>query len=371
MKTMLIGVGAAGNKAVLNAIKKGIMKVEDTIIINSTSKDFPKGYSGRKIILSRDDTGCGKEVSIAHEYAVQAIKDGKLEMQNINQYSTVIFCTSVEGGTGSGSTPVLAQFVAEVYGRNVHIIAFTGFEEDPRGLQNTIQFFKNMKDNLTIQTIRNSAFLKDANGDKLEAERLANDEMNERIRIITGQDFIYSDQNIDDTDIAKVMNTKGYMTVEHIYIDKPLETKEEFIEKINEMVDNSKSLQPEEPLMNKLGVIVNFDKKHQKVIDDKHDNLIDRFGNPFEVFTHIQWDKNREYIAIVISGMNMPIEEIESIYDRYKEMSDKVNKKHDSFFDKMNQMDLDDSNSKFDMFKPVDKKNTSVSDFLSKIQGGE
>ena len=42
MKTMLIGIGAAGNKAVLNAVEAGVMKVEDTVIINSTSKIFQK-----------------------------------------------------------------------------------------------------------------------------------------------------------------------------------------------------------------------------------------------------------------------------------------------------------------------------------------
>ena len=55
MKTMLIGIGAAGNKAVLNAVEAGVMKVEDTVIINSTSKDFPKEYTGTKIVLSDGD----------------------------------------------------------------------------------------------------------------------------------------------------------------------------------------------------------------------------------------------------------------------------------------------------------------------------
>ena len=51
MKVLLIGVGAAGNKAVLDAVERKIMKIDDTIIVNSTTKDFPKGYEGKKIVL--------------------------------------------------------------------------------------------------------------------------------------------------------------------------------------------------------------------------------------------------------------------------------------------------------------------------------
>ena len=40
MKTFLIGVGAAGNKAVVDAVQKGTVDIEDTCIVNSTTKDF-------------------------------------------------------------------------------------------------------------------------------------------------------------------------------------------------------------------------------------------------------------------------------------------------------------------------------------------
>ena len=65
MKTLLIGIGAAGNKAVMTAINMGVVELEDTIIINSTTKDFPKDYKGKTIVLSGTDTGCGKERSVS------------------------------------------------------------------------------------------------------------------------------------------------------------------------------------------------------------------------------------------------------------------------------------------------------------------
>ena len=58
MRIFLVGTGAAGNKAVVEAINRGVVKTEDTIMINSTSRDFPPEYEGTKIVLSDRDTGC-------------------------------------------------------------------------------------------------------------------------------------------------------------------------------------------------------------------------------------------------------------------------------------------------------------------------
>ena len=74
MKTLLIGIGAAGNKAVLEATELGVVDLEDAIIINSTSKDFPEEFEGKKIVLSPKDAGCGKERSVAKDFAMTALR---------------------------------------------------------------------------------------------------------------------------------------------------------------------------------------------------------------------------------------------------------------------------------------------------------
>ena len=370
MNCLLIGVGAAGNKAVMNAIDKGIINVEDTVIVNSTSKDFPIGYEGKTIILSPNDTGCGKEISIAREYAIDAIKNGKFNLSNIDNYSTVIFCTSVEGGTGSGATPILAKFFADYFGRNTHVIAFTGFEEDVRGLQNTVEFFKNLDQKLIVQTIRNSAFLPMSGNNKFTAEKMANDEMNARIEILSGKNLIYneSEQIIDDTDLLKVANTSGYMTIEHVYFNKSLIDQNDFNSIVKKMIYDSASLKSDNPGAARLGVFINFNPASEDAIDFTYKTIVDSYGKPFETFEHKQWDKNKEYIAIVVSGMQMPINEIEAIYNRYKEESNRVNKNADQFYSKMQSMNLEEENGMFDMIKPVEKSSGSIDDFLSQFK---
>lgn len=367
MKTLLVGIGAAGNKAVMNAVKQNVVAEDDTIIINSTSKDFPAEYNGIKIILSPNDKGCGKERSVAKDYALTAISSGKLNIDKVNTYTTVIICTSVEGGTGSGSTPIIAKFFNQVYRKNVHIVAFAGFEEDVRGIGNTVEFFQEVDSNLIIQIIRNNYFLRLANGNKIKAEQLANDEMCRRINIITAKNFIPSDQNIDDTDILKVSNTSGFMTVEHAYIEKPLVDQDDFNKLIKKMIYESKSVKSKDAAALRMAVILNIDPASEDAIDYSFKIIKDAYGNPYECFVQKQWDNKKEYISFIISGMKMPIDEMRAIYERYKEQTAKVNKNSDDFYKEMQTMNLDIIDKKFDMIKPVEH-GLDVSDFMRQFE---
>jgi cell division GTPase FtsZ len=364
MKTLLIGIGAAGNKAVVEAVERNVVNVEDTIIVNSTSKDFPKNYEGVKIVLSDGDTGCGKERAIAKEYTKQAIGDGKFNFNSvIGQYITVIIVTSVEGGTGSGATPIIAKLLNQVYTRNTHIIAFTGFEDDVRGLSNTVEFFKEIDPAIVVQTISNSAYLSESSGNKLKAEALANKEMCERISVLTGQDFIEGSQNIDDTDILKLSNTSGYMTVEKKYFNKSLETRDDFERIIKNMIYNSSSVKSNKPSAARLGVVLNIKEASEDAIDYSFTSLKNAYGNPFEFFTQVQWDGKQEYIAYIASGMRMPIDEIEAVYNRYKEQSEKINKNGDEFFSRINTLEKLEEDDQFNMIKNG-RAATSLADFL-------
>lgn len=367
MKTLLVGVGAAGNKAVQCAVENGITKEEDAIIINSTDKDFPSNFNGTKIVLSPKNAGCGKERSVAKDYAMTAIKSGKLNLETVNSYTTVIVVTSVEGGTGSGSTPIIAKFFNQVFRKNVHIIAFTGFEEDVRGLGNTVEFFQEVDSNLIVQTISNQAFMRYCGYNKFKAEQMANDEMCKRIEILTGKKFIASSQNIDDTDILKVSNTSGYMTVEQATLEKPLVDQDDFNKVVKKMIYDSKSAKSNDPGAVRIGVILNINPASEDAIDYNFASIKEAYGNPYECFMQKQWDGKKEYIAFIVSGMQMPIDEMRAIYERYQERTSKVNKNADAFYKEMQSMSLEADDKKFDMIKPV-SQGLNVADFMKQFE---
>ena len=375
MKILLVGVGAAGNKAVSDAIRLGAVREEDTLIINSTSKDFPNSYKGRKIVLADDNTGCGKERALSFEYTKSALEKGKFNFEGMENYTTVIILTSVEGGTGSGSAPTIAKFFDKVKKKSVHIIAFLGFEDDVRGLANTVEFFKEVESNFIIQTISNKAFLQEAHGNKLRAEELANKCASERIGVLSGKDLIYDEQKtdhkqiIDDTDLHKVVNTTGYMTVEKKFINKPLETRDDYDKIIKSMIYNSASIDIAEPTAIRLGVIFNVKEESEDAIDFNSLDLKSHFEKPgimYEAFAHRQWDGNREYIAYIVSGMVMPIEEIETLYNKYVEQANRISQNGDSFFANIKELEMVDMN-KFNFTKSNNDVGMSVNDFLKQL----
>ena len=365
MNFLLIGAGQAGNKAVISAIEKGAVREEDTILINSTDKDISKEYNGQVIITNPNNVGAGKEQAVAKNYTINAIKSGLLSIDRIKEYDTVIIATSTEGGTGSATTPIIAKFFSEYYGRNVHVIAFTGFESDVRGISNTIEFFKSLDPKLMVQTISNSSFMKDAGNNTFKAEQMANDEMTRRIVIMSGQKFIESEHNIDDTDLLKVSNTAGYMTVEHIDIRKPLVDQEDFNKYVKQMIYNSHSIKPDSSGAARIGVILNIDEASEDAVDYTYSTIVDSYGKPYEIFLQKQWDGRQEYIELIVGGMKMPIDRIQEIYNHYKEETEKVNKASDSFYARSQEMVIDDVDGIFNMISEGERDKVSIEDFLA------
>ena len=365
-RIFVIGTGAAGNKMVNSAIKAGAIDVDDTLLVNSTSKDFPEDYTGKKIVLSSTNTGCGKERQLSKLYTTNAIKNGLFDINNFgsNKYTTVYIVSSVEGGTGSGSATILAQYFNQVHVLNAHIWAITSFGEDARGLSNTVEFFKEIKDNVIVHTISNSAFLSEEDGNKERAEDLANAEFVRRYNVISGNLLIPGSQNIDDTDIIKLSNSYGYTTVEYKELDKPLGDSSDYDKIIKRMIYESKSIKSIDPSATKIGVILNLKKESRNVLKDEYAVLQENYGTTFESFKHLQWDGKKEYIAYIIAGMKMPIDEITNIYDSYVARSSKINKDNDKFFAAVKDMGMLDEDKKFDMLQPT-KKAISTEEFLS------
>ena len=367
MKVALIGIGAAGNKCVFQALQDDVVGIDDVVLVNSTSKDFPEEYNGKKIIISPRNTGAGKEREVAKVYIHNAIKDKEFEgLDALSSATAVCIVASVEGGTGSGSAPLLAQYMTQVMNKNTHIFALTGFEEDVRGIANTIEFFKELESNIIVHTISNAAFLEEANNNKSKAEELANKEFQKIFNVISGKMLIPSDQNIDDTDIIKLSNTYGYSIIGYKELEIPFSDSYDYDKFVKRIIYSNKSIKTDSRSASKLGVILNLKEESREVLTDIFAVLKEVYGTAYELFKHIQYDGGKEYVAYIASGMKLPIEEMRKVYDNYYMMSKTIDKSSDTFFDEMKEMELLDEDKKFDMIQPV-KKGISTEEFLSKF----
>lgn len=363
-----IGVGAAGNKAILSLIDTNLVNKGAVLLINSTKKDIPEDYSGAYIGLSND--GCGKEREIAKEYAVQTMKSGTMEQHIDNYTDSVLIACSVGGGTGSGASPIIGEYCNKVLGLHVHYIVFTGFEEDARELQNSVDFFNELNFDCDVQCIKNSLFLQSSLGNKFRAEKMANNELVNRVQTMLGIDMIASEQNIDDTDMYKIINTTGYKTCERYDVTENLVDVDNFNKICKQMIYQSKSLKSNEPGQIRMGIILNLSPESDDAIDFNFTVLKDAYGIPYECFTHKQWDGKQQFISFICSGMKLPIDEIKEIHNNYLVLTSKVDKENDSFFQELSKLDTGaDDKNRFNMVRSNTARNTSsATEFFKKFE---
>lgn len=338
LNAKVIGIGAAGNKAAICLIEKDILNKQDVLLLNSTLKDIPEAYKQYAIEFG-DTKGCGKERNLAKSMIMDSLKSGSIGLDSFldPEDRMVIIVTSSEGGTGCGASSIVAEYMEEVLRIHVHMFVFTGFEDDARGLKNTVDWFNDLKDSYTVEAISNAKFLDEANGIRVKAEQLANEEFAKRISMLLGCNIVPSDTNIDDTDLFKLTTTSGFMTIEHTELDK-IRTTDDFNNALQSMIDNSKSLDNEQSAK-RIGVVINCGDKTAQCIDRSFEVIKKKYGTPFELFTHIQNVHEEEYVNIIVSGMKIPYDDIKEAFNKYKKQMESIDLAKDKFFD---------ANKKFD-----------------------
>lgn len=358
----VIGAGAAGNKAAIDLISYGF-NPKDVIMINSTTKDIGENFSENSIIFGSSSNflgGCGKERTLGKRLILADMKAGVINFDNIIDPDTnaVIIVSSTEGGSGSAVTPIMAKYFKEVVGIPVIIVLFFGFNSDVRGMQNSIEIMQELSEDYTIIGICNSKFL-DKNTSKPKAEAAANEKFVDIIRILSGADIYPSSQNIDDTDLLKIVTTPGYMMVETVNVSK-CKNKDQITEAINATIDESKLMDINESGAKRIGVIYRIMDPMTDFLDFEATDLSLRYGIPYEMFTHIQNDDESNVIEWIASGLPMPIDGVKEIYENYKKSSCEVNKKKDGFFDSISELKGNKEDDMFNMFSnSSNKKNKS------------
>lgn len=345
----IVGIGAAGNKAVWNAVQLGAIDQNDILLMNSTTKDFPQEATDRCCLISNVG-GCGKERQLGKEIMEEFLQNQEMVQKFFNNFvkekgEHLVIVTSMAGGTGSGAANVLGTYCYEYLECDVTIIAFKGFGDDLRELENTIGFLKDLNKNFTVQIIDNGSFIKEANDNKVEAEKLANMQLAIRLNFLLGHNIVPSNQNIDATDHYKLVTTPGYQQIEYSVL-KNIKNSENFAKTIKDMIDNSNGL-PTIPSCTCFGIILNVNPETINYFDFSYRYLKDKYGQTVETYLHIQYTEDsgddNEWIGLIVSGLKLPIKDLQEIYRQYCEYNEAVDKSEDSFFESVNNIQIDDS----------------------------
>lgn len=341
---MLFGVGAAGNKAAIEAVETRVINDEYVKLINTTVKDIPEKYKNdpNKVIkFSSMLGGCGKEPIKGEKAMFQAIRSKDIDFSSLLSPKTkaVVLVTSIEGGTGCGATPVIAKYFVAL-NMPVHVFAFVGFQDELRGINNSLKFFKDLPDGVILHTIDNNKFL-DYTNNYSKAEFAANKEFVKQLEVLIGANMVDSDQNIDDTDHYKTIKTAGYMDIHHIDLNgaKNMElTNKAIIDSFESM----SCLEYDNTGCKIIAVIINASEKTQNVIDNKFDVIRRYTGEPIEIFRHIQNDKSDEYMNIIVAGLPYPEKAIVNLGKKYNVFKEKINAETNSLSDIFDNIEFDE-----------------------------
>lgn len=368
METLVLGVGAAGNKAVIAALENEIIDESHAKLLNTTISDIPEKYKNTDVIMkfSSGLGGCGKEPSKGKKAIFTAITTHEVEFGSIVPLGTkqVAIVTSTEGGTGSGATPVIAKYF-EAMNLPVHIFAFIGFQDEARGINNTLNFFKELSSNIILHTIQNDAF-KDYTGNYTKAEEAANEEFASQLEILIGSKMIPSSQNIDDTDHYKIATTPGYMDIKHIDLTGMKNT--EMVDKaIISIFENGNNLDYTASCK-RLAIIINASQKIQDAVDEQF-KVIKRYtGEPFEIYRHIQNNNDTDYMDIIVSGLAYPEKSIIDMNTKYTSIKNKLNASTKGFDEIFADMNMDDDEDEFNMdVRTINKPSDAESIFSSLV----
>ena len=134
----------------------------------------------------------------------------------------------------------------------------------------------------------------------------------------------------------------------------------QFDDILREMMDESPIVDSDASGIGRLGVIMNLQPSSQAVVDRSYKALRERFGEPYEVYHHIEFVEGLpQFVAIIAAGMRMPEKEIENVFTKYSEMSKKVNTDKDSFFDNVKELKGSDETFMFDTFSNFSKRKSN------------
>lgn len=374
MLIQVVAAGAAGLKSTIEAIRNEVISQDQVLFVNSTNRDVPPEYAANTVIFGDDGLGCAKNRARARKLVINSIQEKKLNLDawidpNV---SCVVLVTSTDGGSGSGSIPVIADYIYNFLHKKVHIIALDGFDTDVAGYKNRVDFFTELSDTYTIECICNSKFLKETNGDIIKAEHLANVEMATRLSILQGSCIVKSDHNIDEADLMKTMLTPGFMNIEYAEFPGRLKNTQEFNAFLKDICDNTKSFDIVNPSQKRMAIIINHKATDTSAFDWRFDILKERFGAVDNIFTHLQESDKPEFIAIINAGMNMPSEAIDEIYRKYVEEKSKVNRESDTFFtNASSRYETDDDDEEESLFNNSKTQQRGKSSFFGTPNSGK
>ena len=136
-KIKVVGAGGAGNNTIHRMYEVGITGVE-TIAVNTDAQDLLYTNSHTKILIGKDVTG-GLGAGSIPEIGEAAAKESEHELKQALQGADMVFITcGLGGGTGTGSSPIIADIAKKNGALTVGVVTLPFSMEGQRRYENAM-----------------------------------------------------------------------------------------------------------------------------------------------------------------------------------------------------------------------------------------
>ena len=206
----VIGCGGGGNNTINRMSEVGITGVE-TIAVNTDAQDLLYTNANHKILIGRELTsglGAGSVPQVGEDAARESEKEIKEKIQS----SDIIFLTcGLGGGTGTGSTPVIAEISKKLGVLTVAIVTLPFAMEGQRRYANAMAGLEKLEQSVdTLIVIPNDKLLELCPGLPLHtAFKVADEILTNSVKgiaeLVTKTGLV----NLDFADIKTVMGKGG------------------------------------------------------------------------------------------------------------------------------------------------------------------
>jgi tubulin-like protein CetZ len=356
LKVGVVGIGNAGSQvAALAKEKLGI----DVLAINSSEKDLQTIPDSVPHQLIGDSKGAGKERSSAKKFLKDAIMNiiNDKELVAVFQQDVLFIVSSTGGGTGSGTSILLANILAEIY-PNVKIIIVGILPTVKEALSTQLNSIAYMQE--LYETLDGATYMLYDN-DKLNKAptpvmmQTINESIVNDIDVIRGTYQLptrYS--SIDERDMFNVISTSGRIAVASLRDLKEKDLDELTLEElvIQQFKTNAHCELQRDMIVHRTGIISNLSDRINERFDSHIPTVQEFIGVPVEEFEHIVVNEDRHLannLFLIAAGLTQINDRIRKINDRIEEINELQKQKQEE--SELGSVDFDKMSSKIERKK--------------------
>lgn len=329
----IIGVGNCGGQVALLAEKK-YPEIFDSVYVNTSEADLSMitSENGLKFKIGKNEEveGTGKNRDKMKEYLrtdIEKILGDKDLQERIVEKKYCFIISSAAGGTGSGSSPILLEFMRQMFPDTYFILVTVLPQIQATEMEqgNALEYLSELYDVLgedTTYMVYDNETVADL--PPTRALEIVNENIVEDIRVISGIDNFPTPYNsIDDADMETIVKKPGRLLVTRLTSNLTEKVFED--NNIDQMIiKNIKRSNHAETDRNKRtgkwGVITYFTDAVNKLYNPSFAGLYDFIGTPEDILNHNTINDKSEtlnFMYLIISGLS-------PINDRATKMANRI-----------------------------------------------